>query len=143
MTMTPTEQLEVYQSRRRFMMEEGLVCTQGKWRSPKHPVVRYWVVRGDLGAVEYHRWETPAPDILEGYYGGFVERHAPMPIYKGEPPSEYATQCTALLGVQCYHDGSGLAAYDFEHLDDDERIFYLLQDYYERWLENAWKENTE
>lgn len=99
-----------------------------------HGWVRYSVT-GPRGAVNL---TFGPPDdrhpLLNRWSGVDFGYHSPRAMYEGQEPMEGA--CELLGEVECYYDGSGLAAERYVHLaaaGDADAIYAVLEaDYFDR-----------
>jgi hypothetical protein len=143
-----TDALAAYQERRREWGETGLV--RETHIAPSYTRQRLaWIVRGDLGAVEFHydwkpEWEDDAWvgndfDLMHYNCAG-VEGHHPEPRHEGDEPLPW--DCT-IIGVPCYPDGTSMGGSEMwedycRTLEDAARftpaIFRALEGYYRDWF---------
>jgi hypothetical protein len=141
---TLDEGLHMYQVRRALRGETGLVhlCDYSRSRGEAR---LSWVVRGDLGAVEFHMcpdrdwYEDPhRAEVCAG-----VEKHDPCARYANAQPLPW--ECRYVFG-SCYPDGSSMLGEELLNIygPTPERlarctqdIFFRLERTYEDWFERV------
>lgn len=107
---------------------------------------KVWLLSGPRGVVQFllleltDRHSALYDDVVQHdgkvWMAADVGYHSPRPRYGSQ---EAMGPCEYLDGVQCYYDGSGMAAIDLakkwaEHGYDEEVIWESLAGYYVNWL---------
>jgi hypothetical protein len=137
--------LAAYQERRRERGETGLVRETRISPTYDRRQRLAWIVRGDLGAVEFHydwkpEWDGDAWEQEQNHFAG-VESHSPVARYSGSHVLPW--ECEVIWG-ECYPDGTSMGGSnmweDFcRNIDRAAQatpsIFAELEGYYREWFE--------